>query len=153
MNNYLPKREFVTVYTRLSDDIRKCPFWTGLKKLRISRFPIHTLPFSRKSKKCYHVKVGVFFEFAGYLLQSKSTLAKMADTRGITERYQELSKNFPVCTKGGINLNFSKIGEGSKFAVECDWNSKISQNVQNLGFFKKNTWVIRKKNLEILKNR
>ena len=23
----------------------------------------------------------------------------------------------------------------SKFAVECDWNSKNSQNVQNLGFF------------------
>ena len=22
-----------------------------------------------------------------------------------------------------------------KFAVECDWNTKISQNVQNLGFF------------------
>ena len=24
----------------------------------------------------------------------------------------------------------------SKFAVECDWNNKISQNVQNLGFLK-----------------
>ena len=24
------------------------------------------------------------------------------------------------------------------FAVECDWNSKISQNVQNLFFFQKN---------------
>ena len=34
----------------------------------------------------------------------------------------------------------------SKFAVECDWNSMISQNVQNLGFFwKKNRWVFRKK--------
>ena len=25
----------------------------------------------------------------------------------------------------------------SKFAVECDWNSKNSQNVQSLGFFKR----------------
>ena len=25
----------------------------------------------------------------------------------------------------------------SKFAVECDWNSRNSQNVQNLGFFEK----------------
>ena len=33
----------------------------------------------------------------------------------------------------------------SKFAVECDWNSGNSQNVQNLGFFKKNRWVFWKK--------
>ena len=32
-------------------------------------------------------------------------------------------------------MNFSKIGKGSKFAVERDWKSKISQNVQLLGFF------------------
>ena len=25
----------------------------------------------------------------------------------------------------------------SKFAVECDWNRKISQNIQNFGFFVK----------------
>ena len=32
-----------------------------------------------------------------------------------------------------------------KFPVEFDSNSKISQNVQNLGFFKKNGWVFPKK--------
>ena len=32
-------------------------------------------------------------------------------------------------------LIFFKIAKGSKFAVKCDWNSKISQNVQRLGFF------------------
>ena len=26
----------------------------------------------------------------------------------------------------------------SKFGVECDWNSYTSQNVRNLGFWKKN---------------
>ena len=34
----------------------------------------------------------------------------------------------------------------SKFAAECEWNSKNTQNVQNLDFF----W---KKNLEIFQNR
>ena len=39
-----------------------------------------------------------------------------------------------------------KIAKGSKFAVECDWNSTIAQIVQNLGFFlKKNRWVFRGK--------
>ena len=32
----------------------------------------------------------------------------------------------------------------SKFALECDWNSKISQNLQNLGLFWKNRSVFRK---------
>ena len=32
-------------------------------------------------------------------------------------------------------INFST--NCSKFAVECDWKSKNSQNVQNLGFFGK----------------
>ena len=36
------------------------------------------------------------------------------------------------------------MAKGSKFAVECDWNSKISQNVQNLGFLA-NRWVFWKK--------
>ena len=35
----------------------------------------------------------------------------------------------------------------SKFAVECDWNSKNSQNFQILGFFWKNRWVFAKKTL------
>ncbi len=34
-------------------------------------------------------------------------------------------------------MNFFKIVYGSKFAVECDWKSKNSQNVQNLDFLKK----------------
>ena len=33
---------------------------------------------------------------------------------------------------------FQKIDKGSKFAVECDWISKFSQNVQVLIFSKKN---------------
>ena len=34
-----------------------------------------------------------------------------------------------------------------KFAVECDWKSKISQNVQNLGYFseKKDRFFFEKK--------
>ena len=39
----------------------------------------------------------------------------------------------------------------SKLAVECDWNSKNSQNVQNLGFFWKNGWVFWKKTWIFLK--
>ena len=42
----------------------------------------------------------------------------------------------------------------SKFAVECDWNRKNSQNVQKLGFFfGKIDKFFRKKNLEIFQNR
>ena len=42
----------------------------------------------------------------------------------------------------------------SKFALECNWSSKKSQNVQNLGFFAvfwKNRWVFSKKSLKIFK--
>ena len=43
---------------------------------------------------------------------------------------------------------FWKIAEGSKFAVECDWISKISQRVQNSGFcWKQIRCVIRKNSL------
>ena len=34
-------------------------------------------------------------------------------------------------------FNFLKTAKGRKFAVECNWNSKKSQNVQNLSFFGK----------------
>ena len=34
-----------------------------------------------------------------------------------------------------IILDFFEITKGNKFAVEGDWNSKTSQNVQNLFFF------------------
>ena len=33
----------------------------------------------------------------------------------------------------------------SKFAVECDWNSKNSQNVQDLGFLGKQMGILKKK--------
>ena len=32
-------------------------------------------------------------------------------------------------------LNFFKIAKSSKFAVECDWNNKIFQNIQIFEFF------------------
>ena len=37
----------------------------------------------------------------------------------------------------------------SKYAVECDWNSKISQNNQSLGFWKNRCFFF-EKNLEII---
>ena len=40
---------------------------------------------------------------------------------------------------------FFQIAKGSKFAVECDWNSKISQSIQNLGSSKVNRWASWKK--------
>ena len=49
-------------------------------------------------------------------------------------------------------LIFFKIAKGSKIAVKCDWNSKISQNVQNLGFLKKQMGFS-KKNNEFFQNR
>ena len=39
----------------------------------------------------------------------------------------------------------------SKFAVECDWNRKNSQNVPNLGFFEKIDGIFRKKTLNFFK--
>ena len=49
-----------------------------------------------------------------------------------------------------IIVNFFKIAKGCKFDAECDWYSKIQQNVQSLGFFK-NRWVLPKLNLEFFK--
>ena len=37
------------------------------------------------------------------------------------------------------------MAEGINFAVECDWNSQTSQNVQNLFFFLKKDGVIEEK--------
>ena len=42
-------------------------------------------------------------------------------------------------------LSFFKIAKGSKIAVKCDWNGKISQNVKKKVFLKKNRWVFREK--------
>ena len=39
----------------------------------------------------------------------------------------------------------------SKFAVECNWESKNSQNIQNLGFFWKNNVFFSKKTLKFFK--
>ena len=39
-----------------------------------------------------------------------------------------------MCFSGRKCVFFWKIAQGSKFAVECDWISKISQRVQNIGF-------------------
>ena len=49
-------------------------------------------------------------------------------------------------------LNFFKIAEDSKFAVKCDWNSKISQNVQKMGFLERIDGFFEKKNLNFFKN-
>ena len=48
------------------------------------------------------------------------------------------------------NVNFFS-PNCSKFAVQCDWNSMISQNVQNLAFFGKLYGVFRQKTLNFFK--
>ena len=45
------------------------------------------------------------------------------------------------------NIEFFKIAEGSKFAVKFDWNGKISQNVQKMGFLERIDEFFEKKNL------
>ena len=50
-----------------------------------------------------------------------------------------------------INPIFQKNYKGSKFAVECDWISKISQNVQRMRF-RKQDWFFGK-NSEVFKRR
>ena len=50
-------------------------------------------------------------------------------------------------------LNFFKIAKGSKFAVKCDWNSNISQNVQKLGFFLKKIDGCSEKNIDFFQKR
>ena len=49
-------------------------------------------------------------------------------------------------------MNLLQIAKGCKFARECDWICKISQNVQNLGFLSKERWFFQKKNLDGFKN-
>ena len=46
---------------------------------------------------------------------------------------------------------FQKNDKGSKFAVECDWISNISQHVQKLRFRKQDGYS--EKNFEVFKNR
>ena len=50
-----------------------------------------------------------------------------------------------------INPIFQKNYKGSEFAVECDWISKISQNVQRMRF-RKQDWFFGK-NSEVFKRR
>ena len=45
-----------------------------------------------------------------------------------------------------------KTANGSKFAVECNWISKISQNVKNYVFSLKNIDLFFEKNLDFLKS-
>ena len=49
------------------------------------------------------------------------------------------------------NLNFLKTVEVSQLDVECERNSKISQNFQKLGFFAKKRCVFREKPLKFSK--
>ena len=53
--------------------------------------------------------------------------------------------SFMFLTVKFFSLNCSKV------AVECDWDSKNSQNVQNLGFFGKIDGFFRKKIWKIFK--
>ena len=48
-------------------------------------------------------------------------------------------------------MKILQIAKGCKFAGECDWICKISQNVQNLGFLSKERWFFQKKILTVLK--
>ena len=48
-------------------------------------------------------------------------------------------------------MNILQIAKVCKFAGECDWIFKISQNVQNLGFLSKERWFFQKKILTVLK--
>ena len=41
-------------------------------------------------------------------------------------------------------LGFLKTAKSNQFDAECKWNSKISQNVQKLGFFEKVDWFSKK---------
>ena len=43
------------------------------------------------------------------------------------------------------NLKFLKMARGIKFAVESNWKSKISQNVQTFGCYKTFTRVLQKR--------
>ena len=50
-------------------------------------------------------------------------------------------------------MNFLQIAKGCKFAGDCDWICKISQNVQILGFFsKERCFFFSKINLDGFKN-
>ena len=58
------------------------------------------------------------------------------------------------CSFKFLNANTFFIPNCSKFAVECDWNSKISQNERrNLGFLNKIDGFFSKKNLYCFQNR
>ena len=61
----------------------------------------------------------------------------MSNANG-TVRFLKTFKSWVFCEKKmGFpkkTLKFSKIADGKKFAVQCEENSKVPQNVQILGF-------------------
>ena len=52
---------------------------------------------------------------------------------------------FDLTLVSGSDIEIFLSPNYSKFAVECDWNSKCSHKVQNLGCFLKKRWVFSKK--------
>ena len=60
-----------------------------------------------------------------------------------SQKFQKLgflqgTMGFPIKT-----VKFLKLARGIKFALESNWKSKISQNVQTFGCFKKFTRVLK----------
>ena len=91
------------------------------------------------------------FYFAPYLYYG----SKIIRSNGSYPTF--FSPMFANCVHASIGSLFTSEREiffspnCSRFAVECDWNSKISQNVQNLFFFFEKRWVFRKKSLNFFK--
>ena len=60
----------------------------------------------------------------------------MSNANG-TVRFLKTFKSWVFAKKGGFSgkiLKLSKFADGNKFAVQCERISKVSQNVQFLGF-------------------
>ena len=60
---------------------------------------------------------------------------------------QKVRKSWAVLEKRWVfrkTIDASETAEGSKFVVECNWNSKISQNLQNFGWYTKIKRVLQK---------
>ena len=83
-------------------------------------------------------KIRWFFRTRNPNFWKQLSLANLMSNANGTVRFLKTLKSWVFCKKKvGFPIktsNFSKIANGNKFAVQCEGISKLSQNVQTLGF-------------------
>ena len=103
---------------------RRIPNWNPVYRSKITKTP--TSPNGLVFKLVYRIII-----FRLYLKYGRKIIHSTQKIRGfITLTCQKIMFDFSLMSDS--DLEFFSRRNSIKFAVECDWNSKISQNVQSL---------------------